>query len=445
MEPRSNNGEKHIRIAGSERIIAYLGPSLSLADARRILPDAIYRPPARQADIVTDVMVYEPTHIILIDGCFRDNLSVWHKELIFALQFPGVEAIYGAASMGALRAAELDYLGMIGLGKIYEWYRDGVTEDDAEVAVSYAEHNGLYHLNNVPLADIRAGVEERGSEAHWFLEAMSKVHYTERTKELCEDTWQHEALAAGFPCIPQKAMDAELALTSFREYRPKPLRKPEPGDLGLTFETLYERDRRININGSSIPQQHLDAYVLLHNPEWERICWDSANQELALMLCNMLKVTASILEIEQESIRYQRRAEIATPEDFEAFLANNGWNRHEYNRLMIRNARIRKLQHHLTVSKVFKRNTQAVLDYLRSQQGFDFWAVQAAQCEAKLKNDDWLSIDLEVPALKRLAEHMEHEGLELKVTPEEYLLETGFSNLHELSVALTRLAAAKEN
>ena len=113
-----------------ERILCYLGPSLPLAKARAILPNAIYLPPAKQGDIVSHVVNYNPTRILLIDGVFRENLSPWHKELVYALQYPSVKGIYGAASMGALRAAELDYLGMIGIGKIYGWYRDGVTEDD---------------------------------------------------------------------------------------------------------------------------------------------------------------------------------------------------------------------------------------------------------------------------------------------------------------------------
>jgi hypothetical protein len=347
--------------------------------------------------------------------------------------------------MGALRAAETDFLGMVGLGKIYEWYRDGVTEDDSEVAVSYAEHNGLFHLNSIPLVDIRAGVDELDEAdkelGHEFLEAMRQVPYAERTRTVCEESW----LGLNFPCIPQKQIDAELALKTFREHAPDPIRRPSPTDLSLTFGALYERDRKIYINGMPVPQQHLDAHVLLHNPEWERICWDSANQELALELCNLLQVTATMEEIEAESGRFQRRAEIATPLDFECFLENNGWSKTEFNRLMITNARIRKLQHHHTVSKVYKRNTQAILDYLRTQQGFDFWAVQAAQREARLLgNDDWLTIDVDKPPFQRLVEHTENEGLELKITPEEYLLETGFLNLNELSVALQRTAAGKE-
>lgn len=429
----------------TEKLLVYIGPSLPLANARLILPNAIYRPPARQGDLVSDLLKFNPSHVLLGDGVFRENLSVWHKEIVYALQYPRVKGVYGFSSMGALRAAELDYLGMIGLGKIYEWYRDGVTEDDSEVAVNYGEHNGLYHLNNVPLVDIRAGVEALGGEADWFLDAMAAVPYAERTRNLCESRWQEEALEAGFPCLPQKQLDAELALREFRNHKPKPLIQPRPEDLSHSFHALYERDRRIDINGVSIPQQHLDAYVLLHNPEWERICWDSANQELALILCNICNVQVSIEEIDRENVRFQERAGIETIEDFNNFLESNGWNRPDFNRLMIRNARIRRLQHQLTVSKVFKRNTQSILDYLRTHQGFDYWALQAARTESQLGNDDWLLIDLETPAWPRLAEHMENEGMELKLSLEEYLLETGFSNLHELSVALQRTAAGKED
>jgi hypothetical protein len=73
---------------------------------------------------VTDVVRVLPSIIILADGVFSANLSVWHKEIVYALQYPGVKAIYGTASMGALRASELDFLGMVGIGRIYEWFQE---------------------------------------------------------------------------------------------------------------------------------------------------------------------------------------------------------------------------------------------------------------------------------------------------------------------------------
>jgi hypothetical protein len=442
-----------------EKILVYIGPSLPLAKARGILPHAIYRPPAKQGDVVSDVVSLQPNRIILIDGCFDANLSVWHKEIIFALQYPQLKAIYGAASMGALRASELDWLGMIGIGKIYEWYRDSVTEDDSEVAVQYATRDGpdgpLYYVNNIPLVDIRAGVEhyERefpdhpiALEAREFLESMRAVFYMDRTPAICEKAWAHR-FGVAFPHIPQKAIDATHALNDFCEYKPAPLQKPGPENLSRYFYALYDRDRRIQVNGTEIMQQHIDAHVLLHNPEYERICWDASNQDLALMLCDQLNVMVDIGEIERENIRFQHKSGVETAEDFRCFLENNGWSRNEYDRLMIQNARIRKLQHANTVSKMYRRNTQSIIDYLRTHQGFDYWAIQAVAAETQIKAsgvDDWLGVNLEKTAFDLLAEHFEKEGLELKSSPEEYLLETGFSNLTELSVALSRIAAGKE-
>lgn len=444
----------------TDKVVVFLGPSLPLAKAREILPNAIYLPPAKQGDIVTMVVNLSPTHIILIDGYFRENLSVWHKEIVYALQYPGVKAIYGAASMGALRAAELDYLGMIGIGKIYGWYRDSVTEDDSEVALSFAVRESpqgpLYYPSTVPLADIRAGVEQYEKEypgepvtlqAQVFLEEMREVFYMERTPEVCEAAWD-KAWKVPFPLIHQKMIDARTALTDFAMYESAPIQKPTPENLSRFFQALYERDRRIRVNGTEIPQQHIDAYVLLHNPEYERICWDSANQDLALMLCDHLMLTVSIAEVERENIRFQQRSGIETAADFENFLSANGWSRHEYDRLMIQNARIRKLQHANTVAKMYRRNTQQIIDYLRTHQAFDYWALQAVETEKKIQQsgvDDWLGVNLETPAFKLLAQHFETEGLELKCNQEEYLLETGFSNLTELGVAIGRITAGKEH
>src|SRR5215469_388949 len=426
-----------------EKILVYLGPSLPLAEAKSILPAATYRPPAKQGDIVSDIVNFNPDYVILIDGEFRQNLSVWHKEIVYALQFPSVKAVYGAASMGALRAAELDWLGMVGIGKIYEWYRDSITEDDSEVALNYSAFAFKdYAPLTVPLVDIRAAVTDEAGKL--FLEAVRQVSYGDRTPQRCQRIW--EELGPGkFPCVPQKRLDAELTLREFRSYLPKPKQKPTPENLSPYFCALFDRDRRVRVKGVEIPQQHIDAYVILHNPEYERICWDSANQELALMLCDILYVTVAMEDIERESVRFQQKNGIKTQEDFQTFLENNGWCRLGFDQLMIKNARIRKLQHHLTVSKMYRRNTESIIDYLRTQGGFDYWAELAAKSEEKLWADDWLSLQLESPAWRQLLEHLESEGLELQANPEEYLLETGFSNLSELSVALQRVAAVKED
>jgi hypothetical protein len=99
-----------------------LGPTLAKEEALGIVPEAIIRPPAKQSDIISDIVQLNPTHLILIDGEFSQNLSVGIKEIIYALLFPALEErVYGASSMGALRAADTAHWGMIGHGKIFDW------------------------------------------------------------------------------------------------------------------------------------------------------------------------------------------------------------------------------------------------------------------------------------------------------------------------------------
>jgi hypothetical protein len=95
-----------------------------------------------------------------------------------------------------------------------------------------------------------------------------------------------------------------------------------------------------------------------------------------------------------------------------------------------------------------RRNSQQIIDYLRTHQAFEYWAPQVVKSEEKIREtgvDDWLSVNLEKSAYQLLMDHFEREGLDLKCTFDEYLLETGFSNPTELSVALERIAASKED
>src|SRR5258706_16458010 len=119
-------------------IFVFLGPTLAVAEASRIL-DATYLPPVAMGDLY-DLMKREPEMprvIAIIDGLFETVPAVWHKEILFALS-QGVHVI-GSSSMGALRAAELHSFGMKGIGKIFEAYRDGVLDADDEVAVVHGD------------------------------------------------------------------------------------------------------------------------------------------------------------------------------------------------------------------------------------------------------------------------------------------------------------------
>ena len=115
----------------NKKIIAFTGPSLLPKEANKIL-EADYRPPVSRGD-VTEALKDKPDIIIIIDGLFHQKPAVSHKEILEALNNNII--VVGGASMGALRASELDDFGMIGVGKVYKDYRRGTIESDDDVAV----------------------------------------------------------------------------------------------------------------------------------------------------------------------------------------------------------------------------------------------------------------------------------------------------------------------
>ncbi|MGZ7136369.1 MAG: TfuA-like protein, partial [Methanobacterium sp.] len=98
-----------------KKIIVFLGPSLSHKEASKILY-ADYRLPIKRGDI-TAVVNENPDIIGIIDGVFHQQPAVSHREILDALK-KGITVV-GGASMGALRASELDDFGMIGVGYVY--------------------------------------------------------------------------------------------------------------------------------------------------------------------------------------------------------------------------------------------------------------------------------------------------------------------------------------
>src|SRR6185503_8566658 len=124
---------------------------------------------------------------------------VWHKEILWAMS-QGIH-VYGSASMGALRAAELAVFGMEGVGEIFAQYRDGVLEDDDEVAVIHgaAEHGfvamseAMVNIRATLAAAAGAGVVAPAT-AQALVDLAKRVFYPER----------------GYPRLLQDAADRGL-------------------------------------------------------------------------------------------------------------------------------------------------------------------------------------------------------------------------------------------
>ena len=138
---------------GDTTTYVFLGPSLPREEAARLL-DATFLPPIQQGDLLR-LLARGPRHVGIVDGYFETVPAVWHKEILLALE-RGVH-VFGAASMGALRAAELHSFGMVGVGAIFEGFRDGTLIDDDEVAVLHGPAELGYPPITQALVDIRDG------------------------------------------------------------------------------------------------------------------------------------------------------------------------------------------------------------------------------------------------------------------------------------------------
>lgn len=209
-------------------LVVFTGPSLDAATVRVALPYADVRPPACRGDI--DAAVTQgATGILLIDGGFAHRLAVAPSEIVRALR-TGVPMV-GAASLGAIRAAECHHAGMMGLGAIQRLYRLRVLSEDDEVAVATepdrdfrASSVALVNVRFAMLAALRAGLLRRPS-AEAVLAAAKRRPFSERLwNAILHEAGAHDEpeLTALCHATDVKRRDAELAVARVAAHPPRP-------------------------------------------------------------------------------------------------------------------------------------------------------------------------------------------------------------------------------
>ncbi|MEM1577094.1 MAG: TfuA-related McrA-glycine thioamidation protein [Archaeoglobaceae archaeon] len=163
----------------------FTGPSLSHEEARKIFAQAEYRPPIKRGDALKALK--DGAKILgIIDGVFLQDVAISPREIMEVLR-EGV-IVVGGGSIGALRAAELCELGMIGVGEIFRMFKNGELESDDEVAV--VVNPETFEALSEPLVNIRATlsalvtkglieVEKRDR----LIEIAKRLHYSRRSYE----------------------------------------------------------------------------------------------------------------------------------------------------------------------------------------------------------------------------------------------------------------------
>lgn len=229
--------------------IVFVGPTLTVEEVTDILP-AICLPPASQGTLVRAVRDHSPTAILLIDGTFQGEPAIRHKEILWAMA-QGIPVL-GAASMGALRAAELWPHGMIGVGLIFRWYRRYPLLPDDAVAVLHGPGELGFRPLTRSLVDLRLTV--RAAARRGLIDAATctrleraagLLNFRDRT---LANMVEYASGGTGLTALLQqcfvdrKKTDARAALHRLRRLDPGRHRRGAP--FRFTTTTAFLRDLR---------------------------------------------------------------------------------------------------------------------------------------------------------------------------------------------------------
>ena len=209
-----------------EKTVIFAGPSISKEEAESYLPDAVYLPPVKRGD-VSAAAASGAKIIVIIDGVFFQDEAVAHKEILAVLK-AGVR-VFGASSMGALRACELAPFGMCGTGRVFEWYRSGKIIADDEVGMLYDPET--WTALSEPMVNMRSTFEKAkeagiltADEEKALIKACRKIYYQERTyrrviKEAELSAEKKEMLSKWIKenAVDQKHEDAKACLALVRD------------------------------------------------------------------------------------------------------------------------------------------------------------------------------------------------------------------------------------
>ena len=215
----------------SPSAVIFAGPSLPPA-FRPADPAVEWRPPVRQGELY-QVALGRPMIIGVIDGYFEVTPTIWHKEILWAMA-QGIH-VYGSASIGALRAAELHFFGMKGIGRIFEAYRHGILSDDDEVAVLHGPEELDYPAVTEAMVNIRATLDKAVAEGvldRWLVARLTEIGKILFYKERNWDAILGLATGRGLPPTPldqlavwlqsgrvdQKRIDALEMIAVIREH-----------------------------------------------------------------------------------------------------------------------------------------------------------------------------------------------------------------------------------
>ena len=391
-------------------VYIFTGPSLPAHEARQILTNATYLPPVSQGDVYR-VGVKQPKIIGIIDGYFEHVPSVWHKEILWAMS-QGIH-VFGSSSMGALRAAELEMFGMVGIGKIFEAYHQLDLEDDDEVAVAHASKEEDYIALSTAMVDIRETLQKalhdnviNQTTYQSLIHITKDLYYPKRLYptilqlgvEQGLPLSEIEALKQWLPTnrVDQKHLDAIQMLHAIQKHLAD---NPEPKKVTYSFENTDMWNQAVryagelhleadSMNGSEtiFLESLLDEIRLNGETHYDQVRQSGLSRFLGLVEARWQGMTITSNVLSQTVETFRQKNGLDNDESFDEWLADNNLSNQQFTHLMQDEARLARIN-----AFAEREIAQVLPDYLRSTGGYAALRLRVLEKHRVLSSNGFLN------------------------------------------------------
>lgn len=357
-----------------------------------------------QGDFTSAVFHHRPKAVLIVDGEFRQTLSVWHKEILHGLG-QGIRVL-GASSMGALRAAELERFGMEGVGEVFAYYRDGWLTSDADVALVHGTEDDGYPALTWPMVNVRATAAALAAdgalgagEEQTVLAAAEALHFTERTPRNLTRALVDVQVPADRAAVladlvtqryvDQKAADARaaferLAVLDALDPLPGPVGEAPRHRAGRGFEALQYADATVHRRTGQLRGFQLVDDVALHDPDFDGLLQRALDRRLAVQVALDHEIEAGEDELALGRVLLLRRHGV-DPDDVaavEAWMTDNDLDEQRLGDLVHQVVLGDRVRSWLLDGNMLERNRRLVVEQLQLEGRYPRAADAAARRRA---------------------------------------------------------------
>lgn len=438
-------------------VCIFTGPTISAAEAAGEL-DAVYFPPAAEGDVYR-ASLQRPQVIGIIDGYFQDVPSVRLKEILWAMS-RGIH-VFGSASIGALRATELEAFGMEGVGSVFESYRDGILEDDDEVAIAHGPAELGFPSLSEAMVNIRQTLRKAeldeviSPDVRTALEQMAKqLFYPERSypvlvRHASESGLPEDQLARLRDWLPEGRVNQkrEDALAMLRLIGGRLAEGVEPKRVSFSFEhtamweSVLRQDRDLRTDqqadSNGVPLESLLDELRLKGDQYHHALLLALERFFAIREADRQGLNITEESRGEAEMAFRRERDFHEAAQVEQWMKENGLDPNAFDSLMGDEARVNMVH-----ERVRLVSGSCLPDQLRLSGDYPQLLARAAKKERLLESFGFKNLCLEnaeVTEEELLRWYFEHV-LERPVPVETSTCSQslGFGNSHSFRRALLR-------